>query len=65
MVTERDVRETVHQHFVGLNLGPIKRMARRHFRRVAELELKKIILEGDYDLAGPHLGDRLTGHDVA
>lgn len=65
MVTDREVREVVRHHYLTrLNLGPIKRVARRRFRRVAELELKKVLVAGDYDLAGPHLGHRLTVWDV-
>ena len=64
MVTDRNAREMAHR-FISVNLGPVKRTARRYFRRAADRELKKIVASGDYDLAGPHLGDRLTGWDVA
>lgn len=64
MVMDREAREIVHR-WISLNLAPMKRMAHRHFRRAADRELKKVIADGDYDLAGPHLGHRLTGEDVA
>lgn len=64
MVMERSTREMAHR-FTHLDLGSVKRMARRRFRRAADLELKKIVANGDHDSAGPHLGHRLTSWDVA
>ena len=64
MVMDRNAREVAHC-WINLNLAPMKKMAHRHFRRVADRELKKVIMNGDYELAGPHLGNRLTGWDVA
>lgn len=64
MVTDRNAREMAHR-VVLTRLGPVKRIAHRHFRRAADRELKKVLAEGDEDLAGPHLGHRLTGRDVA
>lgn len=64
MVVDRDARTMAHR-VVLTRLGPMKRVARRRFRRTADHELKMFVLDGDLDLAGPHLGHRLTGWDVA
>lgn len=64
MVTDRNAREMAHR-VVRLNLGPMKKGARRRFRRVANREFNKVVASGDYDLVEPQLGYRLTGWDVA
>ena len=64
MVTDRNARVMAHR-YIRVNIGPMKRVARRHFRRAADHKLKKIVMNGDHDVAGPHFGHRLTGWDVA
>lgn len=64
MVTDRNARVMAHR-YIGLNLGPVKKEARRYFRRAANRELRKVFVNGNFDdYAGPHLGHRLTGWDV-
>lgn len=61
MVMDRETRELIHRNSLNVNLEPVKKAARRKFRRKANNELKLSMAKGDLDQSGPELGHRLRG----
>ena len=64
MIMDRNAREMAHL-YISVNLGPVKRVARRQFRHSANHQLRNLVKMEDYDNIGPQSKNRLTGYDVA